>query len=69
MDNCLAGSTERDHGKHACDFTDFLRATVTSEKLAARLELGQPTNGYFAKRELIGISHGRAVSASSGVSF
>ena len=57
MDNCLAGSTERDHAKHACDFTDCLRAIVTPENLAAQLELGQPTNVYFTERELIGILH------------
>ena len=28
MDNCLAGSTERDHAKHVRDFTDRLRAIV-----------------------------------------
>jgi len=55
MDNCLAGSTERDHAKHVRDFTDRLRAIVTLENLAAQLESGQPTNGYFAERELIGI--------------
>ena len=55
MGNCLAGSTDRDHGKHACDFTDSLRAIVTPEKLAAWLELGQSTDGYFVERELIGI--------------
>ena len=55
MDNCLAGSTERDHAKHVRDFTDRLRAIVTPENLAAQLESGQPINGYFAERELIGI--------------
>ena len=69
MDNCLAGSTERDHAKHVRDFTDRLRAIVTPENLAAQLESGQPTNGYFAERELIGIFAGRAASASSGASF
>ena len=29
MDNCLAGSTERDYAKHVRDFTDRLRAIVT----------------------------------------
>ena len=55
MDNCLAGSTERDYAKHVRDFTDRLRAIVTPEHLAAQLESGQPTNGYFAERELMGI--------------
>ena len=55
MDNCLTGSTERDHAKHVRDFTDRLRAIVTPENLAAQLESGQPTYGYFAERELIGI--------------
>ena len=55
MDNCLAGSTERDHAKHVRDFTDRLRAIVSSENLGAQLESGQPANGYFAERELIGI--------------
>ena len=55
MDNCLAGSTERDHAMHVRDFTDRLRAIVTPENLAAQLESGQPTDGYFAERELIGI--------------
>ena len=55
MDNCLAGSTERDHAKHARDFTDRLRAIVTPENQAAQLESGQHTNGYFAERELFGI--------------
>ena len=55
MDNCLAGSIERDHAKHVRDFTDRLQAIVTPENLAAQLESGQPTNVYFAERELIGI--------------
>ena len=55
MDSCIAGSTERDHAKHVRDFTDRLRAIVTPENLAAQLQSGQPTNGYFAERELIGI--------------
>tara|TARA_B100001248_G_C27239603_1_gene388754 strand:- start:263 stop:613 length:351 start_codon:yes stop_codon:yes gene_type:complete len=55
MNNCLAGSTERDHAKHVRDFTDRLWAIFTPENLAAQLESGQPTNGYFAERELIGI--------------
>ena len=37
MDNCLGGSTERDHAKHVRDFTDRLRAIVTPENLAAQL--------------------------------
>ena len=55
MDNCLAGSTERDHAKHVRDFTERLRAIVKLENLAAQLEAGQPTNGYFAECKLIGI--------------
>ena len=55
MDNCLAGSTKRDHAKHVRDFMDRLRAMVTPGNLAVQLESGQPTNGYFAERELIGI--------------
>ena len=55
MDNCLVGSTERNHAKHVRDFTDRLRAIVTPENLAAQLRSGQPTNGCFAERELIGI--------------
>ena len=47
MDNHLAGSTERDHAKHVRDFTDRWRAIFTPENLAAQLESGQPTNGYF----------------------
>ena len=31
MDNCLAGSTERDHAKHVRDFTDRLWAIFTPE--------------------------------------
>ena len=55
MDNCLAGSTERDRAKRVRDFTDRLRAIVTPENLVAQLESGQPNNGYFAERELISI--------------
>ena len=55
MDNCLAGSTKRDHAKPVRDFTDRLRAIVTPQNLAAQLESDQPTKGYFAERELIGI--------------
>ena len=40
MDNCLAGSTERDHAKHVRDFTDHSRAIVSPENLAAQLESG-----------------------------
>ena len=69
MDNCLAGSTERDHAKHVRDFTDRLQAIVTPENLAAQLEAGQSTNGYFAERQHIGISSGRTASALSGASF
>ena len=69
MDNCFAGSTERYHAKHVRDFTDRLRAIVTPKNLAARLESGQSTNGYFAKRELIGIFRRLAVSESSGAIF
>ena len=42
MDNCLAGSTERDHAKHVRDFTDLLRAIVTPENLAAQLDRASP---------------------------
>ena len=42
VDNCLAGSTERDHAMHVCDFTDRLRAIVTPESLLAQLESGSP---------------------------
>ena len=38
MDNCLAGSTERDNAKHVRDFTDRLQAIVTPENLTAQLE-------------------------------
>ena len=55
MDNCLARSTERYHAKQVRDFTVRLRAIFTPKNLAAQLESGQPTNGYFAERELIGI--------------
>ena len=55
MDNCLARSTERDYAKHVCDFTDRLRAIVTPENIVTQLKSGQPTNGYFTERELIGI--------------
>ena len=48
IDNCLAGSTERDHAKHVRDLTDRLQAIVMPENLAAQLASGQPTNGYFA---------------------
>ena len=69
MDNCLAGSTECDHAKLDRDFTDRLRAILTQEKLAAQLESGQPTNGYFAERKLIGIFRRLGPSASCGASF
>ena len=52
---CCARPTKRDHAKHVRDFKDRLRAIGTLENLAAQLESGQPTNGYFAERELIGI--------------
>lgn len=55
MDNCLRGSTERDHAMHVRDFTDRLRAIVTPENLAAQCEAGQATHGFFARRELVGI--------------
>ena len=55
MDNCLRGSTERDHAMHVRDFTERLRAIVTPENLAAQCEAGQATHGFFARRELVGI--------------
>ena len=55
MDNCLAGSTERDDAKHVRSFMDLLRAIITLENLATQPESGQPTSGNFAERELIGI--------------
>lgn len=55
MDNCLKGSTERDHAMHVRDFTDRLRAIVTPENLAAQCEAGQASHGHFDRREFVGI--------------
>ena len=53
MDNCLAGSNENDHGKHARDFTKRMHSIVTPEELSRQLSL-EP-RGYFTQREFLGL--------------
>ena len=40
LDNCLSGSTERDHAKHVRDSTARFRAIETPENLVAQHESG-----------------------------
>ena len=53
MDNCLAGSNENDHGKHARDFTKRMRSIVTPEELSR--QLSRSPRGYFTQREFLSL--------------
>jgi hypothetical protein len=55
MDNLMEGSTKIDHAKHTRDFTDRMKAIVTSEYLTRVCQRYQAEWGYFARREFVAV--------------
>ena len=55
MDNLMEGSTEINHAKHTRDFTDRMKAIVTSEYLTRVCQWYQAEWGYFARREFVAV--------------
>ncbi|MHA2938771.1 hypothetical protein ACXJY6_10830 [Vibrio sp. RC27] len=55
MDNLMQASTEIDHQKHVVDFTDRLKAIVTTEHLQMVCEHYQSEKGYFSQREVVAV--------------
>ncbi|MEQ1622648.1 MAG: hypothetical protein ABL919_14670 [Methylococcales bacterium] len=55
MDNMMEGSTEINHAKHTCDFTDRMKAIVTPERLEQMCKDYQSRWGLFGKREFVAI--------------
>jgi len=51
MDNCLNGSNEDNHSKHARDFTERMRKIVTPENL--KMQLSQEPRVFFTHRKFI----------------
>ena len=51
MENCLAGSNERNHEKHTKDFTDRMKAIVTPDEL--KRQLASEPAVYFTQRDFV----------------
>ncbi len=55
MDNLMEASTEIDHEKHVCDFTDRAKAIVTKEHLEWVCKKYQAEKGFWSTREPIAV--------------
>jgi hypothetical protein len=55
MDNMMKGSTEINHAKHTRDFTERMKAIVTSDRLESICHDYQSRWGIFGKREYIAL--------------
>ena len=55
MDNLMEASTRIDHAAHVRDFTDRIKAIVTSEHLDYVCRQYQAEKGFFATREPVAV--------------
>ncbi len=51
MDNCLNGSNENNHAKHAKNFTERMRNIVTPENL--KIQLSHEPRAFFTNRKFV----------------
>lgn len=55
MDNLMDASTQIDHARHVCDFTERLKAIVTPKYFPRICQQYQAEKGYFTTRTPIAI--------------